>query len=145
VSLKLGGALFHCGRCRKSYSNPFGHVCVERLDRAPRTGRTRLAPKITASAGKCPQCGKPRGNPLTHTCTTRTDFKKRQAAAKKAARAKKPARPVHLYETCQDEECKRIPCLAYREGRQEGYEEGHQDGYGEGFPDGMAACPRKHT
>ena len=137
MKLTLGGALFHCGRCRKSYSNPFGHVCVERLDRAPRTGRTRLAPKVTASTGTCPGCGKPRGNPLTHTCTVKTDFRKRRAASAKAARPTKAARPVHLYETCQDEECMRIPCMAYREGRREGYDEG--------FPDGIAACPRKHA
>ena len=31
--MKIKGALFRCGRCRKTYSNPFGHVCVTRLDR----------------------------------------------------------------------------------------------------------------
>lgn len=154
MKLRIKGALFHCGRCRKSYSSPFGHVCVSRLDRQPRRGRVKFAPKVTASAGNCPKCHKTMGNPLTHTCTVKTDFKKRQAIAKKAAR------PVHLYETCRDADCKRTACLAYKEGREEGYTEGYQhgdedgyvrgydkgrtDGYAQGYADGMAACPRKH-
>ena len=157
MKLRIKGALFHCGRCGKSYSNPFGHVCVTRLDRAPRTGRARLALKVTVSAGKCPKCHRAMGNPLPHTCTTRTDFRKRLAAQKKAdAAARRKARPAHLYEACQDADCQRLACRAWKEGRQEGdregYERGDEDGhrrgyregYDRGFPDGIAACPRKH-
>jgi hypothetical protein len=148
VKLKIKGALFHCGRCRKSYSNPFGHVCITRLDRKAPAGKTKLAPKVTATAGKCGTCGKPRG--LLHTCTVKTDFKQRRAAAKKAAR------PAHLYEACRDTDCQRPACRAFKEGRDEGREEGHREGYSSGhedgyaegydrgFPDGVAACPRKH-
>jgi transcription elongation factor Elf1 len=145
VKLTVKGALFRCGRCGKSYSNPFGHVCVTRLDRKERKGGTRLAPKVTASAGNCPGCGKPRGNALSHTCTVKTDFKKRRAIAKKTAAASQ----AHLYEACRDKDCQRVACRAYKEGREEGYQEGYQhgeeDGYAKGFPDGMAACPRKHA
>jgi hypothetical protein len=139
MKLKVRGALFHCGRCGKSYSNPFGHECVSRMDR--RGGKTTLSPKVSTSLGKCPKCRKPLGNPLTHTCTVRTDFKARtakarkdEAAAKRAAARK--ARPEHRYEACRDEDCKRIPCTAYKEGDREGYDRG--------FPAGVAACPRSH-
>lgn len=139
MKLSLKGSLFHCGRCGKSHSNPFGHVCVTRLDRKERAGGATLAPKVSASAS-CPKCGKPRG--LRHTCTVKTDFKKRQATARKAAR------PVHLYEACRDKECQRTACVAFKQGAEEGYAEGYQhgdeDGYARGFPDGVAACPRKH-
>jgi hypothetical protein len=80
-----------------------------------------------------------------------------QAAAR---RAKKAARPVHLYEACRDTDCQRLACRAFKEGREEGhregYRDGHQDGYTDGhldgytegydrgFPDGIAACPRNH-
>ena len=86
MKVKIRGALFRCGTCRKSYSNPLGHVCVSRMGRA--AGRTKLKPSLSA---KCQQCRKPLGNPLTHTCTTRTDFKRRTAKAKKEAAAAKRA------------------------------------------------------
>ena len=129
MKLKVRGALFRCGRCRKSYSNPFGHVCVARI--GAREGKTRLAPKLTAGA-TCTRCGKPVGNRLAHTCTTKTDFRKRQAAAKKAARPQHPP-----WAACKDPDCQRTGCRAYREGL--------EYGYGEGFEDGMAACPLRHA
>jgi hypothetical protein len=144
VKVKLRGALFHCGTCRKDYSNPFGHVCVSRMGRA--AGRTKLKPSLSA---RCPKCRKPLGNPLTHTCTTRTDFKRRAAKAKKdAAAAKRKARPAHRYEACRDEDCKRVPCAAWRDGRREGYRDGFEDGYDGGYSEGYIAgvqgCPRGH-
>ena len=133
MRVKIRGALFHCGTCRKDYSNPFGHMCVSRMGRA--AGRTKLKPSLSA---KCQKCRKNMGNPLTHTCTTRTDFKRRTAKARKdAAAAKKKARPEHPRPSaCQDGDCKRAGCVAYREGREDGYERG--------FPDGVAACPLGH-
>ena len=54
-----------------------------------------------------------------------------------AAAAKKKARPEHPRPSaCQDGDCKRAGCVAYREGREDGYERG--------FPDGVAACPLGH-
>jgi hypothetical protein len=137
VKVKIRGALFHCGTCRKDYSNPFGHICVSRMGRA--AGRTKLKPSLSA---KCQKCHKPLGNPLTHTCTTRTDFKRRTAKARKdAAAAKKKARPEHPRPSaCRDEDCKRTGCVAYRDGREDGY----HDGYDVGFPDGVMACPLGH-
>jgi hypothetical protein len=137
MKVKARGALFRCGRCGKSYSNPFGHECVTRLDRRAPAGKTGLAPKFGLSA-TCGGCGRAMGNPLTHTCATRTDFKRRAANARKAARKARPEHPRPS--ACQDRDCKRATCAAYREGRQDG----HQDGYDEGFPDGMAACARTH-
>ena len=144
MKLRVKGSLFHCGACRKSYSNPFGHVCVTRLDRPAPTGRTRLAPTVGVSAGTCPRCGKPRGNPATHVCTVRTDFKRRKAdtgkqeaagkrrqaaSLRKIGRARQqPARPQpHTYQACRDEDCPRAACTAYRDGRATGYEEGYAD------------------
>jgi hypothetical protein len=55
-----------------------------------------------------------------------------------AAAAKKKARPEHPRPSaCQDGDCKRAGCVAYREGREDGYERG--------FPDGVAACPLGHV
>lgn len=158
MKLRLKGSLFHCGRCGKSYSSPFGHVCATRLDRKPRAGKTRLAPKLTASAGTCPRCRKPIGNPLGHTCTVKTDFKRRTAAASKQDKAdrraqaaslakvkrarERPSRPRHRYETCQDGDCQRVACAAFKQGRQAGYEDGYPDGYDDGYAAGQAGRKR---
>jgi hypothetical protein len=141
VKLKLRGALFHCGRCRKRHSNPFGHECIAPLGRRP--GKTTFRPSASAT---CPACHKPYGNPLTHTCTTRTDFKRRTARARKdAAAARRKARPEHPPPSaCRDGDCKRTACAAYRQGREDGFQDGYETGYDEGFPDGIAACPREH-
>jgi hypothetical protein len=142
VKLKFKGALFHCGRCRKRYSNPFGHVCIAPIGR--RAGKTRFRPSASAT---CPNCRKPYGNPLTHTCTTRTDFKRR------AAKAKRKDRPEHPPPSaCREQDCKRAACAAYRQGREDGdrdgyergYEDGERIGYDRGFESGKAACPREH-
>jgi hypothetical protein len=135
VKLSARFALFHCGRCKKDYANPLGHMCTVRMDRTTPVGKTRVAPKVSVSAS-CSDCGKPKGNPLTHVCVTGSDFKRRKAAA---ARAAKAARPKHLYQACHDEDCERIPCEAFREGRAEGYQNGHADGSAAGFDAGFAA------
>jgi len=133
VKLKISGGLFRCGRCRKSYSNPLGHVCAVRMDRRTPVGTTRLAPKVSV-AGRCGSCGQPRNNPLTHVCPPRSDFRKRKAAAKRKAKS-----PPHLYESCRDEDCRRIPCAAYRAGKAEGIEEGTAASYEAGFAAGAAS------
>jgi hypothetical protein len=134
MKLSARFALFHCGRCGRDYASPLGHLCVVRMDRKTPVGKTRLAPSAGVSA-TC-KCGKPLGNPLTHVCVGGSDFKRRKAAAAKAAKA---ARPKHLYQACHDEECSRIPCEAFREGRAEGYQNGHADGSAAGFDAGFAA------
>jgi hypothetical protein len=146
MGVKLRGALFQCGRCRKRYSNPFGHRCVTRLDRKTPAGKTKLAVKLGLSAGTCGKCHRPVGNPITHKCTVRTDFRKRAAKAKKdAAAAKRKARPQHPRAAqCPDGDCQRAACAAYREGRERGFEDGFEDGFDKGFIAGMAACPKKH-
>jgi hypothetical protein len=142
LKLKFSGALFHCGRCRKSYSNPFGHVCVVRNPR----GRVRVKPRASASLAVCGKCGKPYSNPLGHVCIVKTDFRKRAAragrrTAAEAKRKKKPVvvrvkkkraasgkpRQVHDYRKCRDADCTRVACIAYREGIERGAEMAGED------------------
>lgn len=58
------------------------------LKRAVRRKVTRPARKRVqlATSVKCKTCGKRYTNPLTHVCTVRTDFKRRKAAADRAAK-----------------------------------------------------------
>jgi hypothetical protein len=145
--MPVSGGLIRCGRCGKTYTNPFTHVCVGRIGAKPK-GKTRLAPKVKVTA-KCGSCGKPVTNPLTHTCTVKTDFKKR----KKAAGAK-PKHPEP--EVCEDgPDCQVYGCRmfwrgyelgrgagfedGYRTGHAEGYAKGHNDGHAEGYAEGYAA------
>lgn len=125
----------YCGKCGK----PRGilHTCVVRRSR----GRTRLkAPKVMLAS--CPRCGSPYANPFTHVCQgKRGDFKRRKAAAerrerrrkreqlaaqRKAERAARRAaggaqpRAQHNYQTCADEDCRRLACRAYSEGYEAG-------------------------
>lgn len=137
--MKASLALFRCGRCRRSYSNPLGHVCVTRLDLPVRTGKTTLAPKVSVT-GKCQDCGKPRGNPFTHVCGPKSDFKRRLAASKRRKKSRRPATAKHLYQSCQDKDCKRLACIAFREGRDEGYAEGSASGYESGYTAAAAAA-----
>jgi hypothetical protein len=139
VKLRISGALFHCGRCGRKHSNPFGHTCIVRRP----GGKNRLQPAARVTTGTCGRCKKPVTNPLTHVCLGGGDFKRRGAAEKKAGAAKKradaaaarKAAPKHEYQRCKDEGCARVGCVAYREG----YEEGFGDGQGIGFANGQAA------
>lgn len=137
MKLKLKLALFHCGRCGKDFSSLLGHACVVRR---PAARGTTVAVRASVTP-LCGACGKPAGNPLTHVCVIRTDFKRRKkAAAKKAAAAKRAAAPKHLYQSCQDKDCKRMPCAAFREGREEGRIEGEETGYAKGYAAGVRSC-----
>jgi hypothetical protein len=139
---KLKGSLFTCGRCRKSYSSPFGHVCIS--SRSFSAGRRRLAPHAEV---ECPNCGKALGNPLTHRCPSKAgDFrrrraahKKRQADAARRAAAAKRKREAHDPPRCTDDGCQRTACAAYKQGREEGYSAGHDDGYAAGYAAGAAS------
>lgn len=150
-------ALFRCGRCRKSYSNPLGHVCTVRSPK----GRVRVKPRASASLAVCGTCGKPYSNPLGHVCIVKTDFRRRTAAGKRraaaAAKRKKPlvvrakkkapagraSAQAHDYRACRDEDCARTACVAWREALAEGYRDGWKDGHAEGYRagtiDGYAA------
>jgi len=134
VKLRASFALFRCGRCNRTYANPLGHMCVVRMDRKSPVRKTTVAPKADLSAG-CGTCGKPMGNPLTHVCVIRSDFKKRKAAAAKRTAVK----PRHLYQSCRDDDCQRVPCTAFRDGRAEGYQDGYSDGEAAGYRAGQAS------
>jgi flagellar biosynthesis/type III secretory pathway protein FliH len=108
--------------------------------------------KPALSFGKCEKCKKPQGNPLTHTCHPKSDFKRRKSQhekQQKAATRKKRQQSAHDYQACQDKDCPRPLCVAFKAGWKDGHEEGFADGYGagyaSGFPDGIAACPGPHT
>jgi flagellar biosynthesis/type III secretory pathway protein FliH len=134
-----------CGRCGKPREG-LRHVC-----RSNSTRKATVAPKLTF--GTCPKCRKPYGgNPLAHTCRPKSDFKKRKARAAKAekvAARKKRRQSAHDYQACQDKDCARSLCVAFRTGRKDGYQDGYEDGYGAGyeigFVEGIASCPRNHS
>jgi hypothetical protein len=133
--MKLSFTVVRCGACGKPRG--LAHVCVTRLDRKRKPGRTRVKPSLTA---RCGRCGKRMGNPLRHRCVTRTDFRRRKAAAAKArrdaaraARRREAAtRPRHEYQACGDGDCQRAACQAWREGCEEGFAQGHAAGFAEG-------------
>lgn len=144
MKLRLRFALFTCGRCRRSYASPLGHSCVVRMDRKAPAGTTKVRPRLSGSL-ICDRCGAPLGNPLTHVCMIRSDWKKRKAAHEKAQaaatrKAAAAARPRHLYQRCRDDDCRRMPCVAWKEGIEQGYADGESAGFEKGFRAGAASC-----
>jgi len=99
-----------------------------------------------ATSRECPTCHKRYTNPLTHTCTVKTDFRKRKAAdarrqKREAAKARRKAAAgrrkaaaadrrrkaksgpaprqraqQHDFRRCQDDDCARHACIAFKEG-----------------------------
>jgi hypothetical protein len=57
----------------------------------------------------------------------------------KGRTAGKPTTGAHRSSRCRDRDCLRPPCVAYREGREDGYEDGHERGYEDGWADGYRA------
>lgn len=47
--------------------------------------------------------------------------------------------PKHLYESCRDPGCMRLPCKAFKDGKAEGYKDGHSDGWMDGGAAGYSA------
>lgn len=136
MSARIRVSLIRCGRCGKRYSNPLTHVCITRIGRRP--GKTRIGARVTRD---CPKCGRPVTNLVTHVCKVRTDFRRKAAAARKSraqdrrrqaasiARMKRAraggSKPKHDYRSCNDQDCARVSCVAYR--------------------DGIADCPLEHS
>jgi hypothetical protein len=124
----------YCGKCGK----PRGlmHTCIVRRP----NGRTKVkAPRVMLVS--CSDCGKPYVNPLTHVCPGRPpgDFKRRQRAAERRRKAEdikrrkaeaaerrqaRASQPKHLYQTCNDTDCQRLGCRAYKEGYRNGFDDG---------------------
>jgi hypothetical protein len=133
-----------CNRCGKPRTG-LRHDCISNSRR-----KATLKPKL--SFGKCGACGKPYGgNPLTHACHPKSDFKKckaRAARRERAAPAKSRQQEKHDYQACQDKDCPRSLCVAFKTGwklgDQDGFERGYAGGYANGFPDGIRACPLPH-
>lgn len=119
--------VFTCGRCRRKFSNPLGHVCVSASRKG---GRVKLAPGAVTVA-KCDSCGKQISHPLAHVCgSKRGDFSRRKAEhAKRVKAARRKPRQVHDYRRCRDEDCRRVACEAWREAWAEGREIGRAEGY----------------
>lgn len=139
-----------CNRCGKPRGLA-GHACVTSSGPA---SRRRAALKPALSFGTCPKCRKPYGpaGQLGHTCAPKSDFGKRRAKSEREQKAKarrKRQSEKHDYQACQDADCPRPLCVAfrtgYKTGDQEGYERGYGTGYDAGFLDGIDACPRAHA
>jgi hypothetical protein len=117
-----------CNRCGK----PRGlrHDCIS-------NSRRKATAKPKVSFGKCQACGKPYGgNPLTHVCQPKSDFKKRKA---RAANRKKRQQEKHDYRACQDKDCPRSLCVAFKTGWKVGYDQGYEEGFAVGNAAGFAA------
>lgn len=125
-----------CGRCGKPRTG-LRHDCVSNSNR-------KATVSLKLSFGTCPNCKKTVSNPLTHTCKPKSDFKRRKKAKTRKRQAEK-----HDYQACQDKDCPRSLCVAFKTGRKLGYDEGYGDGFSTGFEigydTGVAACPRPHS
>jgi hypothetical protein len=150
-AVKIRASLVRCGTCGKPKRLGERHVCVTRLDKKPRTGKTTVQPKLRLSYGKCPTCQKEITS-WPHTCTVKTDFRKRKAEqakqekAERAAAARKQRRRHDDHppaSECPDEDCPRYPCvqarIAWARGHQAGHAAGHDEGHAEGYAEGYAA------
>lgn len=133
-------ALFRCGSCGKSYSNPLGHSCTGGGDLAKRRRRQRGSERRAAETARR-QARRQKEIDGRRARRKREDDARRARRAKEneAARARKKkaeprrGRPAHPYENCRDADCQRVACEAWREGRAFGFDEG------------VAACPRTHA
>lgn len=142
-----------CNRCGKPRTG-IRHDCIVRSSRAASRSAT---PKLKLSFGTCPSCKKPYdGNPLTHVCRVKSDFKKRKAAAGR----KRQQPEKHDYQACNDADCPRPLCIAFKTGWkfgydtgcedtwpvafEQGYKEGYAVGFGAGFSEGLRSCPGPH-
>lgn len=160
-AVKIRASLVRCGTCGKPKRLGERHVCVTRLDKPERRGRTKIQPKIRPSYGKCPTC-KHEITKWPHTCEVKTDFRKRKAEQEKREtaerrRQKRRRRNEHPPASeCGDESCPRYACVQARiafamghaagyasgfaQGHAEGHEQGHSAGYSEGYAAGSAAA-----
>jgi hypothetical protein len=130
-----------CNRCGKPRG--LAHACVSSRDRT-------MTVRASVTVWTCGKCGKA-ANPLTHACKPKSDFGKRKAAfeRRQKARARRQRQgEKHDYQACQDPDCPRPLCKAFKGGWKLGYDTGHDDGwalgYDTGHKDGIADCPRPH-
>ncbi len=129
-----------CGRCGKPREKLIGHVCRS-------NSRRKATVKLKTSWGQCPKCHKPTTFlGIGHTCQSKKgDFgRRRKAFAKQQRSAKRANRTQHLYQSCDDQGCRRTACVAYKEGLKLGAIEGFDRGYEIGFVAGQNACPQPH-
>lgn len=115
-----------CSTCHKRYSNPFTHTCVVKTDYKRRVRKARRDAK-TAARRAARKAAAERRKAARKAAAAR---RKAKAAERKAARlaareAAKRRQPTteHRYWMCDDLECHRMACKAYREGRERGVEE----------------------
>jgi len=120
-----------CGRCGKPREG-IRHVCRSNSSR-------KATVSLKLSFGTCPNCQKNVSNPLTHHCKPRSDFRKRKTAAAKREKAlarKRRQAERHDYQACQDRDCPRPLCVAFKTGHKLGYDDGYGDGFGLGYENG---------
>jgi hypothetical protein len=144
-----------CGRCGK----PRGltHTCITRTDFAQRKAaaarrqaaqakRRKAAERRAVLRARQRQAAARRRAAAAAKRKAAAEWRK---AAKTAARPTPAAttKPAHDYRTCQDRECRRYACQAWKqaldEGHTSGLDDGYQLGYQAGFADGRAAATRQ--
>jgi hypothetical protein len=138
-----------CSRCGKPREG-IRHVCVSNSTRSATL-------RLKFSFGKCSKCKKVIANPLTHNCAPKSDFKARKTAFGKRQKAAERERkreerrklraqqPKHEYQSCNDDECRRTACVAWKAGVKEGYDRGFEEGFDAGFDSGLESCPGPHS
>jgi hypothetical protein len=55
-----------------------------------------------------------------------------------------PRQQAHRYTRCRDDDCLRLPCVAYRDGYDDGYGDGYQAGSAAGYAAGQASAAGKN-
>jgi hypothetical protein len=125
--------LFACGSCGRKYNNPFGHRCgnagdfgkrkreAQRAERAEAAKKKRAADRQRVNERVAAARKAERERAAARVSAARRS--ERAKAARRAAKAKaarkpprRPGRPSHDYANCQDPQCQRQACEAYRDG-----------------------------
>lgn len=174
ATVRLRPVLGGCSRCGKTYGgrngNPLTHVCRprdgdfrqrkaarQRKIRAAATAKARAAEREKQQAKVTAARERERQRSRAQVARLKAAYEKRLAAERARSRQQhkapaRPRRPPHEYQSCQDKDCQRPVCVAFREGYRDGHRDGYKQGfeqawrqgYARGFPDGIAACPRAH-
>jgi hypothetical protein len=109
------GVTATCPKCRKRLGNPLTHVCVIRTDFRKRKAAAERRAKAARKAARTRERRQAAAARRREAAARRrAAARARKAAAK--ARPKRPRPPAHDYRTCNDPECEKYGCLAYRQG-----------------------------
>jgi hypothetical protein len=118
-----------CGTCGKRYTNPLTHTCTVKTDFRK---RQRAAERQKAAAARRAKAAEKRQRERERKAATRARQREKAKARRKAAAdrrkaaaaqrrqkarpAPKQRAPQHDYRSCNDEDCRRAACAAFKEG-----------------------------